>query len=104
MLWLHALLALAAGAALAQSGSAPDPLDPRARVPAVDYRATLSTYQPYRDPSLANWRETNEQVGRLGGHVGHTSAGRGAGKPAAAPAKDAPATHEPAASGHGGRR
>ena len=102
--WLHALLALAAGTASAQSGSTTDPLDPNARVPAVDYRSPLSTYRPVRDPSVANWKETNEQVGRLGGHVGHTGAGQGSGKPAATPGKDAPRGQQPAATGHGSHR
>ena len=105
LLMLHALLALAAGAASAQSDARPDPLDPRAWVPAVDYRSTLTTYLPYRDPSLASWREMNEQVGRLGGHVGHTDAGRtGAGKASIPAAKPAAGSPKPPSSGHGSHR
>lgn len=60
-----AVLADAQGQAAAQlSAPAPDAV-PR-------YRSALNDYRPYRGHEpLTPWREANDAVGRLGGHMGH---------------------------------
>jgi hypothetical protein len=66
-----ALLALfACGAALAQSEGQNDPRVPEAKVPPVPYRSVFEDYRPYREQELASWRQVNEEVGRIGGHIG----------------------------------
>ena len=94
------MLAGIAGAAHAQSAARPDPSDPQARVPPVQYRSAFADYQPYRDPEVANWREANEGVKEGEGKAGHPA------KPAAKPdakaaAKPAPQS-KPPSGGHSG--
>jgi len=109
---LPALYALATGFVAAQSEQRPDPREAQAVVPGIEYRSAFSDYQRYRDPAIADWRSSNDEVGRLGGHVGHTSAGRSglSSKPEATASKVSPGPAEPAAGGqdahhgHGGRR
>lgn len=109
---LPALYALATGIAAAQSEQRPDPREAQALVPGIEYRSVFSDYQRYRDPAIANWRSSNDEVGRLGGHMGHTSGGRsGSGTksevnaPRAAPSPAEPAVGgQGAHHGHGGRR
>jgi hypothetical protein len=102
--------------------------DPAAQVPPASYRSAFEGYVPYREQPLASWREVNDEVGRVGGHVGvFRGAGHGAhgqsmpAKPAAgtpatgateaggqAPARGAPeapgddATGKPSPGGHHG--
>ncbi len=40
----------------------PDPADPGARAPRVDYRSTIGSYKSQRPVSPGPWREQNEQV------------------------------------------
>lgn len=54
-----------------------------AAVPASMYQSAFQGYQPYREQSIAGWREVNDEVGRVGGHAGLL------GGTAAAPAKEA---------------
>ena len=75
-------LAFFASAAAAQQIARPDPADPSARSPKPVYRSAFAAYRPWAETEVARWRESNEEVGRLGGHVGH--AGRAKPKPAAA--------------------
>ena len=65
------LLACVAGSAAAQGTARPDPADPKAAVPARPYEPAFKDYRPYVDPEVTRWRQSNEEVGRLGGHVGH---------------------------------
>jgi hypothetical protein len=69
-----------------------------AAVPASMYQSAFEGYQPYREQSIAGWREVNDEVGRVGGHAGMF------GGTAAAPAKEAtgqqPQRSAPAAPGH----
>jgi len=67
--WLL-LAALAAGNAWAQSGTRPDPADPNARVPETAYRSAFEGYQRHELSKQTPWRDANEEVGRVGGHVG----------------------------------
>jgi len=101
---LSALAALAAGAALAQSGSKPDPLDSTARVPPVVYRSGLSEYRPYRDPAIADWRETNAEVGKLGGHGGHIRPALSGETPKPSGAAATAPSTRPSHPAHGGTR
>jgi len=65
---LFALAAVAAGAAAAEGR--PDPLDPRAKAPPLEYRSVFEGYQRHVEPDIAPWREANEEVRSAGGHVG----------------------------------
>jgi hypothetical protein len=65
------LAACVAGSAAAQTAARPDPADPKAAVPASPYVSAFKDYRPYVDPEVARWRQSNEEMGRLGGHIGH---------------------------------
>lgn len=91
-----ALAACFAGSAAAQMPARPDPADPKAAVPARAYEPAFKDYRPYADPEVARWRQSNEETGRLGGHLGHVSREAGATtKPGAKP---------PAPAGHGAHK
>ena len=89
-----ALAALAAGAAAAQERERPDPTDPRAKVPGVEYRSAFDGYRPLAEEKVAPWRESNEAVKSSGGDEGRASQPAEKPKPAA----------KPAAGEHGGHR
>ena len=65
---LFALAAAIAGSAAAQAR--PDPADAKAKAPPVEYRSAFEGYRPYAEPELAPWRAVNEEVRRVGGHLG----------------------------------
>ena len=67
---LPALAALAACAAGTQGEQRPDPADAQARAPAVTYRSTLEDYRRLESEARMDWRGANEEVGRVGGHIG----------------------------------
>ena len=90
------LLASVAGSAAAQATVRPDPADPKAAVPARPYESVLKDYRPYIDPDVAHWRQSNEEMGRLGGHVGHVPKAQG-------PTVQ-PAAKPPAQGGHGSHK
>lgn len=90
------LLACVAGSAAAQATARPDPADPNAAVPKRPYESVFKDYRPYVDSDVASWRQSNEEMGRLGGHVGHVPKAQGpTAKPAAKP---------PAQGGHGSHK
>ena len=113
-----------APSAIAQQPVAPNPADPGAKVPAVKYESAFAGYAPYREEKLAPWREVNDEVGKVKGHVGifggaghggHGSSGQPGlskptpGKPAAAsskepagqpPVRSAPASPDAQRKGH----
>jgi hypothetical protein len=60
-----------AGAAAAQSAGRPSAADPKAAVPAVQYRSAFEGYRPFADQELADWRKANEGVAAAGGHGAH---------------------------------
>lgn len=64
-----ALMALAPPLA-AQHVLKPDPLDPAAAVPPVKYESAFTRYAPFREQSVAPWRDVNDEVARAGGHAG----------------------------------
>ena len=92
------LSAFIAGSAAAQAPARPDPADPKAPVSAQPYESAFKGYRPYVDPEVARWREANEEMGRLGGHVGHVPQSLPSRGATPQPAKT------PAHSGHGGHK
>lgn len=60
---------LLAGVAAAQDGRR-KPLDPKAKVPAFEYRSAFEGYRRFAEPELADWRRSNDEVGAAGGHLG----------------------------------
>jgi len=90
-----ALAAILAGSATAQTATRPEPVDPKAAVPARAYESAFRDYRPYADPEIVRWRQSNEEMGRLGGHVGQVPRGTGPAKTGAKP---------PASAGHGGHK
>ena len=89
------LAACLAGSSAAQNPVRPDPADPKIAVPARPHESAFKDYRPYVDAEVARWRETNEEMGRLGGHVGHLPKPEASSKPAA---------RVPAQAGHGGHK
>ena len=80
-----------------------EPTDPAAATPPVKYQSVFEGYRSYREEPIVDWRALNEEVGRVGGHVGifrgtGGHAGHGAPKPTAdKPAAVQPQTAAPAA-------
>ncbi len=91
-----AFAAFAAFAPLAagQQQARLNPADPAAKAPAVKYESAFAGYAPYREQPLAPWRDVNDEVARVGGHVGMFG---GAGHSGAKPGPSKPATGQPAA-------
>jgi hypothetical protein len=56
--------------AAAQQSVHTGPADPQAKVPAPAYDSAFAGYQPLRDDALVPWREVNDEVARVGGHMG----------------------------------
>jgi len=66
MIWsAHAPLAAAQ-----PSASHINPADPAAPVPAPQYQSTFEGYRGFRETPLAPWRDVNDEVARVGGHIG----------------------------------
>lgn len=86
-----AALAIAACAPLAaaqQPASPSGPADPAAPAPAFQYESAFSGYRGFREEPLAPWRDANDEVSRVGGHIGimrGTPGARGSAKPGATP-------------------
>jgi len=89
-------LAFVASSAAAQGVARPDPVNAKAVVPARPYESPFKDYRPYVDQEAGRWRESNDEMGRLGGHAGHSQTRSGS------PAK--PAAKPPAPGGHGGHK
>lgn len=110
--WLmRAALCAVAGAAAAQNPPSaarkPDPLDPRASVPAVVYESTFSRYRRTADDKAIPWREANDTAARIGGWRAYAREAQlpdpAASATAATPAQpDAKAMPMP--QGHGGHK
>jgi hypothetical protein len=97
-LLIGAAAAFAAGVACAQNVVARDPLNPEAPVAPLEYRSPFADYRKAPDRALAPWRESNDEVKRLGGHMGHVTEPPATPKPqtpaAASPPKQPPAPAE----------
>ena len=93
---LCALLLLAA-ASIAQAQGAParperaDPLDPKARVPAVTHTSSFAAYRRLGSDVRTPWKEANETVNRIGGWRAYAREAQAAEAPAPAAAPPAPA-------------
>jgi hypothetical protein len=66
----YLLAALAAGTATAQAPARPDPADPAVRVAPPVYRSAFEGYRKLEDAPRADWRESNDETARIGGHIG----------------------------------
>ena len=87
------LAALAVQAQPAAKAARPDPLDPRASVPALSYASSLSEYRKLGDEKRVSWRDANDTVARIGGwRVYAREAQQPDPAPAAKPGDAAPAT------------
>ena len=96
---LFALAACFAGSAAAQTATRPDPADPKAAIPTRAYESAFKDYRPYADPEIARWRQSNDDMGRLGGHMGHVGP-----VPRETGAAAKPGAKPPASSIHGGHK
>ena len=67
---LIALSALAFGAFAQQRAPVSGPADPSAKVPPSRHDSAFAGYAPYREEKLAPWREVNDEVGKVRGHIG----------------------------------
>lgn len=71
---MKTLLAMAVLAAVAPFAAAqqsrPEPTDSATPVPAFRYDSGFAGYRGFRDEPLAPWREVNDDVARIGGHIG----------------------------------
>lgn len=45
----------------------PDPLDPKAEVPALRHESTMTQYRRLSDEKILSWRDANDAVARIGG-------------------------------------
>jgi hypothetical protein len=100
--WLW-LVALAAGNAGAQSAARPDPADPASRVPETAYRSAFDGYQKHELSKQVPWREANEEVHRIGGHVGILRGQGAQGEGAPSRGADGAGTGGAAPGAHGAR-
>ena len=82
VLFLPALVV--AGVVAAENAERPNPNDPKAKVPPIEYRSAFEGYRPFSDQEAADWRKANEEVGAAGGHAGHRP-GQGPGRPTSKP-------------------
>jgi len=87
-----AVLAALAPHAAARQPAPPHPADATAPAPAAQHESAFAGYRAFRAEPIAPWREVNDEVARAGGHIGimrgaSGHGGAGAGKPAAAPAR-----------------
>ena len=53
-----------------QQASSSRPDDPATATSAAGYQSALQGYTAYREEVLRPWREVNDEVARIGGHVG----------------------------------
>jgi hypothetical protein len=75
---------IVAGSVAAQSAERPNPTDPKAKVPPIEYRSAFEGYRPFTDQEAGDWRRANEEVGAAGGHAGPRP-GQGPGEPTSKP-------------------
>lgn len=93
-----AAAALTAHAQATARPGRPDPLDPKARVPALAYRSSLTMHKPTAEDKPVSWREANDNVARIGGwRVYAREAQLPEPAPAAAAGTSAPVPIRPAA-------
>jgi hypothetical protein len=109
------LATLTAQAQPAAKTARPDPLDPKASVPALSYESSFSQYRRLGDEKPVSWRDANDTVTRIGGwRVYAREAQQPDPAPAAKPADAAsaakpsepgvPTPAKPMPPGHGGHK
>ena len=102
------LASLTAQAQPAVKAAQPDPLDPKANVPALSYESAFSRYRLLSDEKPVSWRDANDIVTRNGGWRAYArEAQQPDPVPEAKPAATTPAaaskeTAQPMPAGHGG--
>ena len=64
------LLCIGLAQPLAIVAATPAPAEPSAPAPGILYQSAFENYRAYRDEPLADWRTVNDEVSRVGGHVG----------------------------------
>lgn len=105
-----ALLAAQALAEPAPTAPRPDPLDPKAKVPALRYDSVTAQYRRLSDEKAVPWRDANDAVARIGGWRAYAREAQQADETPAAPATKPPtdmpadATPKPMPAGHGGHK
>ncbi len=72
-LW-PALCALGTGAACAHAATIDAAPSEGSGSRPIEYRSVFDDYRAYREPTISDWRTSNETVGRLKGHAGHSRA------------------------------
>jgi len=65
-----ALAAAGLSPAAAQQPARSHPANPAAAVPAVTHASAFDGYRPFANEKPGAWRELNDDVARIGGHVG----------------------------------
>lgn len=71
------------------------PADPALQAPAFRYDSPYSTYQRFEEQKPASWRTLNDEVERLGGHMGHVKDAAMKEPPSAAPPQNAARPAQP---------
>jgi hypothetical protein len=95
---------LAAQALAQPTARRPDPLDPKAAVPALRYESAIASYRRPGDEKPVTWREANDTVTRIGGWRTYLREAQQADTPAPAPAAARPpggSMNPPTPAGHG---
>ena len=72
-LYLAASLTLALAAQAAGSATPPEASPEATPEASAVYHSTTSEYIPYHEGSIADWRQVNDEMGKLRGHAGHMS-------------------------------
>jgi hypothetical protein len=101
------LATLAAQAQPAAKTARPDPLDPKASVPALSYVSSFSQYRLLGDEKPVSWRDANDTVTRIGGWRVYAREAQQGDPAPAAPAAPAAVPTDKAKSmpaGHGGHK
>ncbi|MGE4239532.1 hypothetical protein [Ramlibacter sp.] len=111
------MTALLAAQAQAQptttTAARPDPLDPKAQVPAMRYESSLGQSRRSGDDKPLAWRDANDAVARIGGWRVYAREAQQpdappstppAVAPAQSPASTPAAATKPAPAGHGGHK
>ena len=109
------LATLTAQAQPAAKAARPDPLDPKASVPALSYESSFFRYRLLGDEKPLFWRDANDNVTRIGGWRAYAREAQQPDPAPAAPAAPATKTNEkampipipmpmPMPAGHGGHK
>jgi hypothetical protein len=103
-LLFSALLATQAMAQPTPATRRPDPLDPKATVPALRYESVTTQHRRLTDEKTVSWRDANDAVARIGGWRVYAREAQQPDQPASAPAQPAVMTHKPMPADHSGHK